>query len=159
MNQLPRSLFLKIFLWFGAAMITMVLATFVANELFRPESFRPPFREANDIALAAYAQTAAEIYEREGQNALLAYMDQMERAARIRAFLFTAQLNELSGRRPPAEVRELAQRVMETNKPEPGASAPSPLLARAVQTAGGSQYVLVAQMPPHPPLPLFSGHL
>ena len=35
---MPRSLFLKIFLWFGAAMFTIIGLTFVASELLRPHA-------------------------------------------------------------------------------------------------------------------------
>lgn len=157
-KPLPRSLFLKIFLWFGAAMLTMIVITFLVVELTRPESFRPPLPRTSDLVLAAYAQTAVEIYEREGQGALAAYMDQIEHATKIRTVLFGSQLDELSGRQKPTGALELARRVTQTDEPELWREGFPPLLARRLQTTRGDQYVWVAERPSHPPQ-LWNDHL
>ena len=146
---MPRSLFLKIFLWFGAVVVTAVVGTFVVAELARPEPFGPPVRRPFDVALGVYAQTAAEIYERDGQNALVAYMERVQHESNIRTSLFNDQLQELSGRRVNAGAAGLARRVLETKLPESALEGSDrPLLARAALTPSGKQYVLVAEMPP-----------
>jgi signal transduction histidine kinase len=145
--NLGRSLFLKIFLWFGAALLTVVVGTFLVGELLRPEPFRPPMRRPMDAAVNGYAQVAAEIYERDGQAALADYFDRVEREGHVRIFLFDGQLRELAERKAPAEAPELAQRVFQSHAPEFGAHGPPGLMAQPVTSASGAQYVLVAELP------------
>ncbi|MCM3872504.1 MAG: ATP-binding protein [Pyrinomonadaceae bacterium] len=151
---MPRSLFLKIFLWFGAAMLTMILTTFLVGEFIRHEPFRLPLGEEPEFVLASYAQTAAEIYKRDGQPSLAGYLAQIERGTNMRSVLYGPNLNELSGRDVPDGALELASKATQTRKTEFVRNRLFPLLARPVQTVGGDQYVWVAEMPPHPPLRL-----
>ncbi len=150
MNNLPRSLFLKIFLWFGTVVVTVIVGTFLVGELTRPEPFEPQVRRQLDSMLSGYAQDAAEQYERGGQPALMAYLDTMQRESNVRAFLFNSQLQELSGRRIPAGAPDLAQRVFATRVPESASRGEGFLVARPARTARGEQYVLVAEMPRPP---------
>src|SRR5437588_3401615 len=92
--------------------------TFVVGELTRPEPFHPHPHGAADIAMSAYAESAAEIYEREGQNPLAAYLDHMQREDGINSVLFNQNLDELTGRHVPAGARELAERAMRTKTRE-----------------------------------------
>jgi signal transduction histidine kinase len=149
-----RSLFLKIFLWFGLAMVSLVTATVVVNEFVRREPPRQPQREAADPALVESSRMAVDTYEREGKAALISYMDQMEQRARMRVFLFDQELNELSGRRTPFGAREIAQRVLKTNSPEFAPTEFSPLVARPVEGANETQYAFVAELPRRQPPPL-----
>ena len=151
---MPQSLFLKIFLWFGAVVLTVIVGTFIVGELMHPDPSQSPIRRPLDLALNAYAQTAAETYERAGQGALVAELDHIQRDSNIRVFLFNRQLQELSGRRMPAAAPGVAQKVFETRLPAV-ADGPPPLLARPIMTPSGAQYVLVAEMPPRPPSPFF----
>jgi len=164
---LPRSLFLKIFkhlvafsddLWFGAVLITVIVGTFLVGELTRPEPFRQPQRRPIDLAISTYAQTAAEIYERDGQNALAGYIDSLQRESHIHTFLFNGQLHELSGRRMPDGAPGLAQKALETQLPKFASNESAPLLARPVLTARGGKYVLVAEMPPRLSPPRWYDH-
>ena len=145
--NLGRTLFLKIFLWFGAALLTVVVGTFLVGELLRPEPFRPPMRRPMDMAVNGYAQVAAEIYERDGQTALANYSDRVEHEGHVRIFLFDNQLRELAGRKLPAEAAGLAQHVFQSHAPEFGANGPPGLMAQSVTSPSGAQYVLVAEVP------------
>ncbi len=145
MKNLPRSLFLKIFLWFGAVVTTMIVGTFVAGEMMRPPEM--PVRRPLDSILSQYAQDAAAAYERGGPAPLVAYLDRIQRETNIQAFLFNARLQELSGRRLPVAAAAIAQRALQSRLPE----AELPLLARPAITSTGDEYVLVAQMPPRTP--------
>ena len=142
-----RSLFLKIFLWFGAALLTVVVGTFLVGELLRPEPFRPPMRRPLDAAVTGYAQVAVEIYERDGQTALANYCDRIEHDGHVRIFLFDGQLNELAGRKVPGEAPGLVQRVLQSHAPEFVAHGPPGLMAQPVTSPSGAQYVLVAELP------------
>jgi two-component system, OmpR family, sensor histidine kinase CpxA len=151
--MLPRSLFLKIFVWFMVVMLTVIAGTFVVSELMRPDRAGPPMRRPLEPVLAVQGQTAAELYERDGQSGLLAQLDRIQRDSNVRVFLFNEQLQELSGRRVPDGAQDLARGVFQSNVPQffPGGSAP--LHAQPVHTLRGGEYVLVAEMPPRPPSP------
>jgi signal transduction histidine kinase len=152
---LPRSLFLKIFLWFGAVMLTVIVGTFLVGQLTRHEPFREPQRPAIDPAIADYARTAANIYEQGGPDALVGYLDYLQQESNIRAFLFNSRLQELSGHRIHADAPRLAERALETRLPEQGLTESGPLLARSVTTPRGEQYVLVAELLARQPESLF----
>jgi two-component system sensor histidine kinase CpxA len=151
-------LFLKIFLWFGAVVLTFIVATSIAGELmhlrFEGPGHRPP-----DPILARYAKDAAEAYERGGQAALAAYLESNLSHASTRLFLFNSQLQELSGGSTGADARDVARRVFETGLPEFADMGPSPLMGRPVRSESGGEYVLVAELHPRPQFALFHLHL
>ncbi len=150
---MPRSLFLKIFLWFGAAVLTFILGTFVAGELMRPPE--PPTRRSFDSLLTGYAKEAADAYEQGGQAALVAYLDRAEQESKIRAFLFNEQAQELSGRPVPDPAPALARQLFES--PHPGHVSQhtlehgGPFVVRPVTASSGERYVLIAEMPARTP--------
>jgi signal transduction histidine kinase len=151
-------LFLKIFLWFGAVVLTFIVATSIAGELmhlrFEGPGHRPP-----DPILARYAKDAAEAYERGGQAALAAYLESNLSHSSTRLFLFNSQLQELSGGSTRADARDVARRVFETGLPEFADMGPSPLMGRPVRSESGGEYVLVAELHPRPQFALFHLHL
>jgi len=147
---LPGSLFLKIFVWFGAVVLTVILGTFLVGELLRPDRSEPRTRRPLDPILNIYGKDAAEEYERGGQGSLKAYLDRAENQSNLRIFIFDNQLHELSGRRIPAEAPDVGRRVLETGLPDFVNRAGPPLLGRPVRTNSGTPYVLVAELP-HPP--------
>lgn len=153
MKILPRSLFLKIFLWFGAVVMTVIVGTFIVGELMRP--VEPPMRRSIDAILKGYAKEGAEAYERGGQPELAAYLDRVEHESKIRAFLFNEKLQELSGRRIPDRAPALAKKLFETRSPDLLSEHDGPLLACLVVAPSADQYVLVAAMPPRTPPGLF----
>lgn len=147
MNNLPRSLFLKIFLWFGTVVVTVIVGTFIVGELMRPEHNAPPMRRPMDQILSEYAQEAARQYERGGQPALIAYLDRVQSESNIRALLFNKQLQELSGRRTLPSAQILARRVFETQRPQFTDADSPPLFGRPAITESGAAYALVAESP------------
>ncbi|MEA2173868.1 MAG: two-component system, OmpR family, sensor histidine kinase CpxA [Blastocatellia bacterium] len=151
-----RSLFLKIFLWFGLAMVLVNVGSFVIGVVTERQS-QPPRSSPMAPMFGVYAQTAAEILERDGQGALAAYLERIERASRIRAMVLDARGEEVAGRTVPEDAKELSKRVTE--------SAPfvfayqrhqqQPFAAQLVHTPGGASYILVGELPrpdfPRPP--------
>lgn len=150
MKILPGSLFLKIFVWFGSVVLTVILGTFLVGELLRPERSEPRTRRPLDPILNIYGKDAAEEYERGGQGSLNAYLDRAENQSNLRIFIFDNQLHELSGRRIPADAPEVAGKVLETRLPEFANRNGPPLLGRPVHTNSGTEYVLVAELPRPP---------
>jgi signal transduction histidine kinase len=146
----PRSLFLKIFVWFGAVVLTAIGSAFVVGEFVHRSQPPAQSRRPLDLALDAYGRLAADSYERGGQTALAAELDRIQRESNLRVQLFNEQPRELSGRSTSAEASDAVRRVLETRAPE-GFEGPHFLHARSLQTANGNRYVFVAEMPPRPP--------
>ncbi|MEO8434321.1 MAG: ATP-binding protein [Pyrinomonadaceae bacterium] len=152
---MPRSLFLKLFLWFFLALIVVSGMTFMVGEIARHRSHGSHLHAPPDRAVSAYGQTAATIYERDGQNALALYLDSVERDEGIKIFLFNERLDELTGRPELPGARRLAENALRTEGPEFGEHHAIPLLAQAVSTSRGARYVSVAEVqPPMVPPPL-----
>ena len=143
-------MFLKIFLWFGAVVLTAIGSAFVVGEFVHRSAPQPQMRRPLDLALDAYARISVDSYERGGRSALVAELDRIQHESNFRTLLFNNQLQELSGRPVPEGARQVVQRVYETRLPE-ATDDPPPLHARPVMNASGSQYVFVAEMPPRPP--------
>ena len=111
---MPRSLFLKIFIWFSCIVLTMILFTFVGGEWMRHERNLHREHHSMDAIVDASGREAAEQYERGGQAVLASYLDGVQRQTNVRLFLFNSQLQELSGRRMPSDAPEIARRVFES---------------------------------------------
>src|SRR5438067_6988222 len=137
-------------------MVLVNMASFVTGVIIKRRS-QPP--RTNPIApvLGVYAQTAAEILERDGQGALSSYLDRVERASRIHAVVLNESGEEVSGRPVPAGASELAKRTTESAPFvfELSPQQPQPLAAQAVRAPSGTRYTMVAEMPgpdfPRPP--------
>ncbi len=106
---------------------------------------------------AVYAQTAAEVFERDGSSALSSYLDRVEKASHLNAVLLDDHGTEVSGRTVPAGAPQIAARV---NDGSPflfdfPRLREQPLGAQAVRSAQGRLYTLVGEMPkpdfPGPP--------
>src|SRR5687768_13090447 len=126
--------------------------TFLVGEIARHRAHRPRLREPPALAVTAYGQTAATIYEREGQNAVALYLDNVERDERIKLFLFNERLDEVTGRASPPDARWIAENALQHGS-ESSHHHPLPLLALAVSTSSGARYVSVAEIPPPMILP------
>jgi signal transduction histidine kinase len=153
-----RSLFLKIFLWFGLAMVLVNVASFVTG-VFTERQFHPQRRGPMASTFGVYGQTAIEIYERDGPAALSSYLERVERASNIRAVVLDEGGAEVSGRTVPAGARALARRasagapfVVDFPRPQQ-----QPLAAQLVRSPRGALYTLVGELPrpefpgPEPP--------
>ncbi|MEP6820287.1 MAG: hypothetical protein ABJA18_12195, partial [bacterium] len=97
-EELPQSLFLKIFLWFGLVVLTAIGSSFIVGEFVHRSAPEPHMRRPLDLALDAYAQISAASYERGGRSALVAELDRIQSESNFRPLLFNNQLQELSGR-------------------------------------------------------------
>ena len=140
-----RSLFLKIFIsyWFAQALfvILAILATL---------AIRPPESRRFEYFRVSSASQAAQAYERGGQQELLKYLSEMERAIRDRAYLFNDRGEELSGRTAP----EWAHRLAEGDSPKTagfwGWLATDRRISQPIIGPSGQHYVLVLERPVAP---------
>jgi len=139
-----RSLFIRILLWFGLAMIAAAVTSFVVGVIAE--------REARDMApphlvqaLAIYSQTAADMIERDGPESVNAYFDRIENISGVHAFLIDENGKEISGETPPPGALELAQRARQKMGLVNDLTHELPMNAVAAQSPKGKIYVLVAQ--------------
>src|SRR6185503_11437781 len=105
-----RHLFIKIFLWFGIAMVVANVASFVTGVVIQRRSqvqragpFAPSF--------GILAQTAVDTLEKGDVQALISYLQRVEQASHVNAFVLNAQGQEVTGRVLPVGVRGLAERA------------------------------------------------
>jgi signal transduction histidine kinase len=151
-----RSLFLKIFLWFGLVMVFANIASFVTGIITERRS---QFSRQSPMAqvFSVYAQSAVEVFERDGKAALAAYLERVEHASKIHAVLFDDLGNEVSGRAAPEGVANAISRVSEGS---PYVfyflrQQERPIAAQYVRGPKGAAFVLAGELPkpdfPGPP--------
>ncbi|HJZ80758.1 MAG TPA: ATP-binding protein [Pyrinomonadaceae bacterium] len=138
-----RSLFLRILLWFGLAIIAAAVASFVVGVITerRVREKAPPHLIQ---ALGVYSQTAAETFEREGAEGTKRYLDRVARAARLEAVLFDAAGNKLTSGPDWDDARTLVARTVRSMSFENSITKGRFLNAQPARSAGGVVYVLVA---------------
>jgi signal transduction histidine kinase len=141
-----RSLLSKIFVWFWLAMALVGTAFLIASLITEAEPLTTRWRGITGDALAIYAQTSAEIYQRDGQHGVEDYLQHVERKSHIRAFFFDGDVRELSSHAAPDAVKELAARALRNDNPEFEVSAANTLAAQRVLTSAGDSYVLVLEI-------------
>jgi signal transduction histidine kinase len=151
-----RSLFLKIFLWFGLVLVVVNVASFVTGIVTERRS-QFPRQSLMAQMFGVYAQTAVEVFERDGKTGLASYLERVEHASNIHAVLFDSLGNEVSGRTVPQGVSNAISRVTEDSPyvfyflPQ----QPRPIAAHLIRGPQGVTYVLAGELPkpdfPGPP--------
>jgi two-component system sensor histidine kinase CpxA len=143
-----RRLFIKIFIWFGVAMVVANVASFVTGVIIQRRSqvqragpFAPSF--------GILAQTAVDTLEKGDVEALKSYLQRVEKASRVKAFVLNAQGQEVTGRVLPVAAQQLAERAATS----PGylfdfSSWQSPVGAQSVVAPSGTRYVVAGEFPP-----------
>jgi two-component system sensor histidine kinase CpxA len=145
-----KSLFLKIFLSFWLAQALIVALVVLATVVFRPQT-ESPFWE---YIKSNTADQLVQAYESGGPKVLDAKLDQLGTTLRLQAYLFDDQGKELAGRSAP----HWAQRLSHGLDPQGGGwfhrFSPRRFVSHEVTTTGGRHYLMVAEVPPRPWLPL-----
>ena len=151
-----RSLFLKIFLWFGLVMVVANIASFVTGIVTERRS-QFPRQSPMAQMFGVYAESAVEVFERDGKAALASYLERVQHTSKINAVLFDNLGNEVSGRRAPEGVENAISRVSE-GSPYVFYFLPQqerPIAAHFVRGPHGAEYVLAGELPkpdfPGPP--------
>jgi two-component system, OmpR family, sensor histidine kinase CpxA len=142
-----KSLFLKIFLSFWAALALFVVLAIIVTQVFRPRS------SSWEGLLATALNESVNAYEQGGRPALRQYIENLERTQHVRAFLFNENMEELAHRGAP----EWAVRVAGGGPriPREGFIFPSPppVLRDSRASADGlHRYTFVLAPPPGPRL-------
>lgn len=127
-------------------MLTVIAGTFIVGELTRPEPVRPPPGPI-EATVKNYGQDAAETYERDGQNALVQYIERIHDETGMRIFLFNSQAQSLTNHKTPSEATPLVQRVLNTTQADSDPIVVPPFMGRQIISPRGDRYVLVAELP------------
>ena len=145
-----KSLFLKIFLSFWLAQALIVALVVLATVVFRPQTESPFW----DYVKSHIADQLVQAYEGGGATGLSHRIDQFGSTLKLQAFLFDAEGHELSGRTAPG----WAQRLIHGQDPQGigwlAHFSPRRFVKQQVSTNEGKSYVMVAEVPPRPWLPL-----
>jgi len=143
-----RSLFLKIFLSFWAALALFIVLAIAVTLALRPLPDSPRW----EYMRASTANRAAQAYERGGEPDLRRTLVEMNRSFRLHSFFFDDHGRELSGHPfVPAWAEALAKGENPKRGPIFGWWAPHRYVAQAAVGPSGRRYVMVTEFPlgPH----------
>lgn len=135
-----QSLFLKIFLWFWAAMAFIIVSMLVVTWLILRPQLQPqvgdPFR--------VFGQEAARIYEQTGRAGLASYLDYLDQNLKNPSYLLDETGQELAGRDLPAAVKTVALQNSARRETKVDGRA---YFVMQVQTAINRRYLYLHAMP------------
>ena len=142
-----KSLFLKIFLSFWLAFALFLVLAILVTLAFRPRN------SSWEALLATAMNESVNTYEERGRSGLREYLDSLEKAQHVRAFLFNENMEEVSHRGAP----EWAVRVAGGGPRVPHEGfifpAPPPVLRDSRASSDGlHRYTLVLSPPTGPRL-------
>ncbi|MGO9577066.1 MAG: ATP-binding protein [Terriglobales bacterium] len=151
-----KSLFLKIFVSFWAALaLSLVLAILITIAL------RPARRGIESQAPQTLAE-AVNAYQTGGQHAAHEFLEEFWRTQHVRAYVFDPAGNELSGRHVPPWIEESREGGTQSGTRQNSARAGSPYrrswidkllpdrIRRQALTLDGKRYTMVLELPPGP---------
>ncbi len=144
-----KSLFLKIFLSFWLAQALIVALVVIATVVFRPQTESPFWEYIKENT----AQQLVAAYETGGAATLNTQIDQLNKTFKFQAYLFDDQGRELAGRVAPS----WAQRLSQGQEPQAvwrQRFSPRRFVTHEVTFADGHRYIMVAEVPHRPWLPL-----
>lgn len=140
-----QSLFFKILIWFWIAIVLVLAAFILSIAVTQTEPVYAAWREAMTRATAIYAQSAAEVYEREGSDGLRAYFERIERSVQMHPLFFDEAGQELLGQPAPPRLAELIARARASGNREFLLGRIEVFIAHPTMTATKRSYVLVVQ--------------
>jgi two-component system sensor histidine kinase CpxA len=145
-----KSLFLKIFLSFWLAQALIVALVVIATVVFRPQTESPFWEYIKEHT----AQQLVDAYETGGAPGLDKQIDQLSTTFKFQAYLFDNQGRELAGRSPPAWAHRLSNGLEPQTIGWVQRFSSRRFVTHEVSAADGHRYVMVAEIPPRPWLPL-----
>jgi two-component system sensor histidine kinase CpxA len=146
-------LFLRIFLWFWLG-FTCLLLVFAGSILVMRPDILDAWRSLNQSAVLALGAHIADAYERGGPGALETALSDVERTARLRAWLYAADGGALGRAAPLGGSSDLIAQALSGDEVERASGTGTFLLARRVSSRTGTSYVFVWESPIRSRLPL-----
>ena len=141
-----RSLVLKIFIWFWAAMALVGMALYFSTAATMSEQAEIQERQWIGITVPLVAQTAADIFERDGPSGLNRYINRVNRRRRFNVSFLNAEGEVLAGPDPSPGVGNLASRAAKSNDRLVEIVQGERLVAQSVVSAGGRRFVLAGDI-------------
>jgi len=136
------SLFLKIFLWFWLSIALVVAVVSFINWSTQPENLRRQWQTFTGETVGINAQTAAQIFESEGENGLREYLDRLQTPDRVNAVaFFDATGRQIAGKPLDATRENLFERALTSDNTELDISPQEIFAARRVQLENGEVFV------------------
>jgi hypothetical protein len=106
-----RSLFFRVFLWFGLAMILVNIASF-ATGIIAERRFQPPRGHPLAPMTGLVSQTAVETFELGGAAALTSYLTRLQNTSSVHATLLNERLEDVTVNRCKRMIRRSPGRSM-----------------------------------------------
>lgn len=144
--MIKNNLFIKIY--FGFLLTTVItIATMVfLDRLTGSGPTIDRLRHNVDKSLSFYSHESIRIFEEEGPQRLIDYLNRMERSSGVKSFLFDSEGKEVTGRESAAELEELARSA--GNESEARTKLSADLLSAAKKASGSrGAYVFAAKFP------------
>lgn len=142
------NLFFKIFLWFLAAIALMVGVVVFLNWTVQPEPVVSRWQNSVRNQMNIFAETAAQIDDNEGDEALKLFIDRIGTADTVSDadVVFADGRSLFSGRAAPEAYLDLVSQSMESGSPELGLSEPNgALAARSFTVRDGRRLALIVR--------------
>jgi signal transduction histidine kinase len=151
------NLFLKIFLWFLAAIALMVGVIFFLNWTVQTEPVVSRWRISVRNQTNIYAETAAQIYASEGEKGLEGFLDRVRRSETIGEVDLIGENGRmwLSQGVNAEDYRELISKALNSANVEIENYPETALSARQLTMPGGDRYVLIVRWERPRPTPFF----
>jgi signal transduction histidine kinase len=139
-------LFLKIFLWFWVAMglivSSLVLVTWWSTQ---NDPIRRQFQQGLADSLRNQAQTAAQIYENEGEKGLDEFLARLDNSDRIAVTGFYLDGTKIYGEKLPAVTPSLIEKRLSSNAPEFSLTENETVGAEKITLKNGQTAILIMQ--------------
>jgi len=139
------TLFLKIFLWFWLSTALVVAVVSFINWSTQPENLGRQWQIIVGDTININAQTAAQIYENEGQNGLEEYLSRLESSERIlEAGFFDVSGRQIAGKKLAAPTENLFDKAFSSEKTEFDVQTEDTFAGKRVDLKNKAQFVFIA---------------
>lgn len=139
------TLFLKIFLWFWLSIALVVAVVSFINWSTQPENLGRQWQIIVGDTININAQTAAQIFENEGQNGLEEYLNRLESSDRItEAGFFDAGGKQIAGKELAETTENLFDKALSSDKTEFEVLPEDTFAAKKVGLKNKTQFVFIA---------------
>lgn len=141
------NLFLKIFLWFLAAIGLMIGVVVFLNWTVQTEPVVSRWRVSVTNQTTIWAETAAQIYGSEGEAGLVKFLNRIRRPENISEVDLIGENGKawMADGINPDNYRELVSRALDSNIVEIDNQPETALSAKRVDFPGGQRYVLIVR--------------
>lgn len=141
------SLFLKIFLWFWLSIALVVAAVSFINWSTQPENIGRQWQTFTGEVVGINAQTAAQIFENEGENGLKIYLERLQTPDRVNAAgFFAADGRQIAGKPLDANRENLLNRSLGSEATEFIILPQETFAAKRVRLADGTSFVFATSL-------------